>query len=203
METDLARVVYVILNHDSRQAYAGLTQRFTERMQHHRRYKPNLFIGRYVILTSRPMSEQKAQNVEARAIDFLKTIGIQPLNVAKAGGLGGPILYWTKERCCEEASKYSSRTEFSLRSVGAYYAAQGKGWLDDICGHMINSDPMRYLKARGTRWHYVRRVPGKFSHIDPRGTIRVSLQTSSLHQAKLRRDAMERAHDLFWQKSRL
>lgn len=58
---------------------------------------------------------------------------------------------------------------------------------------------MRYLKARGSKWHYVRRVPEHFSHIDPRGTIRTSLKTSSLDVAKLRRDAMERADDLFWQ----
>lgn len=60
-------------------------------------------------------------------------------------------------------------------------------------------DPMRYLKARGPKWHYVRRVPGHFSLLDDRGTIQVSLKTSSVDVAKLRRDALERADDLFWQ----
>ncbi|TDW21039.1 site-specific recombinase XerD [Rhizobium azibense] len=60
-------------------------------------------------------------------------------------------------------------------------------------------DPMRYLKARGSKWHYVRRVPGHFSTIDGRGLIQISLKTSSVDVAKLRRDALERADDLFWQ----
>ncbi|NKM04114.1 tyrosine-type recombinase/integrase [Rhizobium leguminosarum bv. viciae] len=58
---------------------------------------------------------------------------------------------------------------------------------------------MRYLKPRGKKWHYVRRVPTQFSAIDARGLIQASLKTSSLDVAKLRRDAMERADDLFWQ----
>lgn len=64
---------------------------------------------------------------------------------------------------------------------------------------MANRDPLRYLKARGSKWHYVRRVPGHFSHIDDRGTIRISLKTSSLDVAQIRRDALERADDLYWQ----
>lgn len=60
-------------------------------------------------------------------------------------------------------------------------------------------DPMRYLKPRGAKWHYVRRVPLQFAVVDPRGTIQASLKTSSLDVAKLRRDAMERADDLYWQ----
>lgn len=63
----------------------------------------------------------------------------------------------------------------------------------------IARDPLRYLKARGSKWHYVRRVPTHFAAIDPRGLIQVSLKTQSLDVAKLRRDALERADDLFWQ----
>lgn len=58
---------------------------------------------------------------------------------------------------------------------------------------------MRYLKARGSKWHYVRRVPNHFTVVDNRGLIQVSLKTSSLDVAKLRRDALERADDLHWQ----
>jgi len=58
---------------------------------------------------------------------------------------------------------------------------------------------MRYLKARHSRWHYVRRVPTQFSALDPRGLIQTSLKTSSLDVAQIRRDALERADDLFWQ----
>ncbi len=51
-------------------------------------------------------------------------------------------------------------------------------------------DPMRYLKARGAKWHYVRRVPFQFSHLDSRGLIQVSLKASSVDVAQLRRDAL-------------
>jgi hypothetical protein len=44
--------------------------------------------------------------------------------------------YWTKERCTEEALKYSSRNKFCLGSKGAYSAACSNGWLDEACKHM-------------------------------------------------------------------
>lgn len=64
---------------------------------------------------------------------------------------------------------------------------------------IIDLDPMRYLKRRGKKWHYVRRVPTHFHSLDGRGLVQVSLKTASLEVAKLRRDALERADDLFWQ----
>ena len=47
-----------------------------------------------------------------------------------------PAGYWTKDHCVEEALKYETRSQFSVEGSGAYYAAGGNGWLDDICGHM-------------------------------------------------------------------
>lgn len=44
--------------------------------------------------------------------------------------------YWTKERCKEEAKKYSNRTDFQNGNKSAYGAAFKRGWLDDICSHM-------------------------------------------------------------------
>ena len=60
-------------------------------------------------------------------------------------------------------------------------------------------DPMRYLKLRGLNWFYRRRVPEHCAHFDARSEIVKALKTSSLEVAKLRRDAMERADDLYWQ----
>lgn len=56
----------------------------------------------------------------------------------------------------------------------------------------------RYLDNRGGHWRYVRRVPSRLAHLDPRGTIRVSLKTDSLQRAMQRRDAMEAADDALW-----
>ncbi|MDB5582784.1 MAG: integrase [Bradyrhizobium sp.] len=59
-------------------------------------------------------------------------------------------------------------------------------------------DPMRYLKQRGSSWHYVRRVPKHFSLIDSRGIIQISLKTRSIEVARLRRDLLENADDMLW-----
>ena len=52
-------------------------------------------------------------------------------------GRSNPCVYWNKERCRLEALKYSNRTDFSKQSNGAYSAALKRGWLDEICQHMV------------------------------------------------------------------
>ena len=44
--------------------------------------------------------------------------------------------FWPKERCLEEAKKYSTRKEFGRGAPGAYKASCQQGWLDEICAHM-------------------------------------------------------------------
>lgn len=56
----------------------------------------------------------------------------------------------------------------------------------------------QYLKRRGDAWSYHRRVPKMYSGLDPRGTIRTSLGTSSLEIARARRDALARADEKLW-----
>ena len=53
--------------------------------------------------------------------------------------------YWTKRACRAEARKYSYRTDFAKGSGSAYTAAHSKGWLDEICKHMIAR-----VKPKGT-----------------------------------------------------
>ena len=48
-----------------------------------------------------------------------------------------PKDYWTKELCKIEALKFTSRFEFFKKGSAAYQAAKKKGWLDEICSHMI------------------------------------------------------------------
>lgn len=47
-----------------------------------------------------------------------------------------PKSYWTKERCAEEALKYSSRNELAKKSSATYNFSIRRGWLDEICVHM-------------------------------------------------------------------
>lgn len=53
--------------------------------------------------------------------------------------------YWTKERCQEEAQKYSHKRQFRKGCNGAYSAAWKHGWLDEICVHMTRAtNPVGY-----------------------------------------------------------
>ena len=51
----------------------------------------------------------------------------------------------------------------------------------------------RYLKRRGNRYYYMRRVPKAVSEQDRRGTIRVALKTGSIEVARTKRDGLEAA----------
>lgn len=55
----------------------------------------------------------------------------------------------TKEIIIEKAKKYKSRTEFQKKDYHCYNMARNKGWLDEICSHMITlnfSIPQRICK---------------------------------------------------------
>jgi integrase len=62
----------------------------------------------------------------------------------------------------------------------------------------LSSIHERYLQCRDEYWHYIRRVPKRFSALDDRNVIRASLKTKSLETARLRRDSMIEADDLYW-----
>lgn len=59
-------------------------------------------------------------------------------------------------------------------------------------------DRDRYLKRRGERYFYYRRVPTALRTLDPRGTIRIALKTPNITEARLKRDQLEAADTLFW-----
>lgn len=62
----------------------------------------------------------------------------------------------------------------------------------------IKERPDRYLKPREGIWHYQRRVPKRLAHLDDRGLIQKTLETDSLDEARLRRDAIETADEAYW-----
>lgn len=55
-----------------------------------------------------------------------------------------PLGYWTKEKCIEEASKYTSRREFRIGSYIAYQTSIKKGWLDEVCIELPGSNSKKY-----------------------------------------------------------
>ena len=62
----------------------------------------------------------------------------------------------------------------------------------------VMRDLNQYLKKRGSRWHYVRRVPKVCEFFDSRGTVYKSLKTESLELARARRDALVESDNQLW-----
>lgn len=134
----MPRRVYIIVNHETGQAYAGLTNQIGRRITEHRRNRPHLFTGRHTVFKSEPMTDEAAQRKEARAVRFLQSIGFHTVNVKQAGSLRSwSKPFWTKERCADEALKYATRGMFVASAGSAYNTALRHGWLDEICAHMM------------------------------------------------------------------
>jgi len=47
-----------------------------------------------------------------------------------------PIDSWTFDECKKEALKYNTRTDFRIKSHGAFQASIKNGWYKEICSHM-------------------------------------------------------------------
>jgi hypothetical protein len=47
-----------------------------------------------------------------------------------------PRGYWTKERCIEDAKRYSTKSAWSKANASACGIARNNGWLDECCAHM-------------------------------------------------------------------
>lgn len=50
-----------------------------------------------------------------------------------------PNNYWNKERCVEEALKYTTMKELEKNNPKMLNSIYKKGWKDEICSHMINN----------------------------------------------------------------
>ena len=60
-----------------------------------------------------------------------------------------PNGYWTKEKCKDEALKFTKRVDFENGSGGAYNFATKNKWMDEICSHM------KYIGNKVIRLVYV------------------------------------------------
>ena len=56
----------------------------------------------------------------------------------------------------------------------------------------------QFLLLRNGTWHYTRRVPDRYAHLDKRGRIRCSLRTDSLNLARRKRDDLVEADNAYW-----
>lgn len=91
------------------------------------------------ILTSDFIDILMAKTYENYWIDTYRSKGWILLNKAKGGALGGNKIYWTYEKCYNEALKYKTRYEFEKKSGSAYNSALKNNWLILITTHMIKT----------------------------------------------------------------
>jgi hypothetical protein len=81
-------------------------------------------------------------------VEFIKNCGSARCSAIKNGWydeicshmikIVKPVGYWTKEKCAEEASKYTKKIDFQRKCGSAYNSALSHGWIDKICSHMEN-----------------------------------------------------------------
>lgn len=139
-------LVYKYEDADVNAVYVGLTNNIKQRHREH--CKGHLIHGkrkydivyRYFhdtlgkevpepIVLHRDILADDAKEYEKKYVEQFLNDGKLVLNIAKTGSLGGYGI-WTKESCKNEAKKYKSRSEFAIKSNGAYEAARKNGWLD-------------------------------------------------------------------------
>jgi integrase len=65
-------------------------------------------------------------------------------------------------------------------------------------GAMKRVEDNSYLEQRGRVWWYNRRVPERFARLDTRRRIKATLGTTSLDQARYKRDLLAEADEHYW-----
>lgn len=141
----MKRIIYVYEFPD-KTAYVGLTKDIKKRDSQRRShsYHP---VNKYSqesglhpelrTLTDFIEDIEEARKSEIKFIDQYKKEGWNLLNKRKGGEIGASI-FWNKERCTKEASRYRVLHMFEFWAPGAYRKAKVEGWIDEICSHMPN-----------------------------------------------------------------
>ena len=139
-------VVYYYKDEETNSIYVGLTNNIKRRHKEHcngflkHGVKTFDIVNKYFFSIGKKIPEpvilkkdiyaKEAQEFEKKYVNLYKEQGLNVLNLAKPGSLGG-YGKWNYETCYEEAKKYESRGEFAVKCVGAYDVARKNEWLDD------------------------------------------------------------------------
>ena len=134
--------VYVILNYELNKAYIGITRnKFIRRMEEHKSSNnktnskriANLPDTEFKQLTPYQFDINQVVHEEVKWFENYLNQGWDLLNdEAALGAIGNTKIFWTKERCFEEAKKYKNKKDFRTYSSKAYNAALRRGWLKEI-----------------------------------------------------------------------
>lgn len=133
--------VYKYYDVKTNSVYVGLTNNMKRRHRQH--LKPqkgtndtvyNFFNSINEIMPEPIILEEKltageAQDREEKYVMLYKKQGMNVLNKAKTGSIGG-LYIWDYDSCYQVARKYNSRTEFR-KSGRPYQVASKEGWIND------------------------------------------------------------------------
>lgn len=72
--------------------------------------------------------------------DLRKAAQWMPSLIVSFNGLPRPYGYWTRERCIEDAKRFTSRNKWDRNSRGAFQAARRAGWTSAFQG--VVGDPL-------------------------------------------------------------
>lgn len=137
------RLIYSFEFNDN-SVYVGLTHSpeirkkwhlFNEKSPIYKHIKKTKEFPKFKILTDY-LDKNIASIKEGDILNQYISSGWTTLNKNKTGGLGGNHLIWDEDNCINEAKKYKTRREFSIKNNSAYGSARRNGWLNDCCSHM-------------------------------------------------------------------
>lgn len=137
------RAIYAVEFFDNH-VYIGLTHDLDERISQHLRDKRSSVYKHFIKNNIRPkfkiltnyLHKDIAIIKENEFLNSYKDSGWTLLNKVQTGSLGGNLVFWTKERCIEDASKYSSKRDWYENSNTSYKKACKMNWLKDCTSHM-------------------------------------------------------------------
>jgi predicted esterase YcpF (UPF0227 family) len=72
----------------------------------------------------------------SQAYSASRRFGCYDRCVAHMVEINKPAGYWTKERCMEEALKYTIKTQWQKKSSGSFQAAKRNSWIEEFTKHM-------------------------------------------------------------------
>lgn len=148
-------IIYVYL-FDDNYFYVGLTRRRDKRFYDHKTskkssvYKHTQKTGlnpkRKILWDINVYDSNVVISKEEYWIKKYIMDGWKPLNIRKAGSLGGNIIKWTKEKCRKESLKYKKIHKFRIGSGSAYVASYRNKWLDEFFPNKRIRKPANHWK---------------------------------------------------------
>jgi hypothetical protein len=146
--------LYTLYWPDLNMVYIGISNNPNRRLSDHLKKSSNHLVQQLILKDKLPQFEiisdwlnfSEVTELEKETIRKYRNDSWDVLNIAKGGALGGTTVKWTKDKCFEQARKYTNRGAFEANESGCYKAALRLGIYEEICSHM------NYIKRPNGHW---------------------------------------------------